>query len=190
MCEKCRAKAAAAKNKISQDIDVVDLAELIGVITGEIVTPHPMIRIVAAAKFNDQVPNKETMLALIRSLALSVVEQTRRADGLERSLNLMAVESGHVDNLQRENTELHRSITALRSDITHLKSHSTIAATIKEAMANDTVLPTYSLEKPRDTVAALGLLADKLDQRKESLEFWMRELTNRFNLNKQPQDAA
>jgi len=45
-------------------------------------------------------------------------------------------------------------------------------------------LPILDGTNPRSTVKALAAVADKLESHKAGIEFWMREITNRHDLNK------
>lgn len=175
MCILCEVKKLAAKESEVRPVEATlsEVAKHARALIGK-ENLNPVQAIAALQFLMPVMKNPELMLELLV-----------KADDDAQAAKEPRTDGSHVGSNQRID-ELEKEVARLNSQVnlqaTNGKAMGDALASLSSSMNIE--LPVLDGTNPRATVKALAAVADKLDSHKAGIEFWMREITNRHDLNK------
>jgi len=175
MCILCELKKAAAKQSEERTSEV-SLSEVAKHARALIAKEnlHPVEAIYALQFLLPVMKDPEMMLEL-----LVKADDEMRANKAPRTGDSTVGSNQRVEELEKEVARLNSQINL---QATNGKAMGDALASLSASMNIE--LPVLDGSNPRSTVKALSNVADKLESHKAGIEFWMREITNRYDLNK------
>ncbi|WP_116344138.1 hypothetical protein [Enterobacter cloacae] len=182
MCQNCKAKAAEMNAKF-EEMEVADLVKMLGIVRGTEQSSAPE-RLITVVKFASIFDDPMEIIGLAHHLGVHYLAEKDRADKMQSTLNMVSEQKCAPSASKADAT-----VASKDREIAGLKSSMAILISAFKLMTTQTgfKMPDLKSDDPMAVRQMLGSMADQLDSTKSRLEDMMRELTHRYDLNKQPQ---
>lgn len=173
MCIRCIinniASSAAASNTEHKPASFASVAQHAKEIMDD--NTHPLASIRAILEMQRLLPDMEAFINIVLEAddLLTELARSRSSDNV----------TGKLESLERENARLKSQVSL---QYTNGKALGDALTALTASMNIE--IPSLDGTDPRATVNVLAEVEKKLGEHIEAVHFWMREITNRYDLNK------